>query len=350
MPLIFGTLKRIADILALIKGISQESAFLVKCHRNLKGVDLLIIAGSQQLIDYVGGPWAFPYTLFKWSVIARIVGTKVAFLSVGAGPINTRTGRLLDKVALSLAMYRSYRDDTSCRCVHQMGLKDDKIIVPDLVFSLSLPEYQNPVPVKTGSKVVGINPVPFGNSAYWIGGGVLAYQKYIHTLALFGLWLIEKGYIVRLFPTQLNIDPPVIKDIRSIMEKNASNTVANKIIDPPINTLNELITSISSMDYVVATRYHGVVLSFAINKPVLGIAYQPKTVDLMNSFGQKDFAIDIADLRIEEMRRRFEMLELNTEKACKQIRQEAVSYRKIIVDQYAHVIKLLNSDGGFNIH
>jgi polysaccharide pyruvyl transferase WcaK-like protein len=272
----------------------------------------------------------------------------VAFLSVGAGPIYTRLGRFFDKTALSFASYRSYRDDSSCRCVNQMGQKDDKIIVPDLAFSLRLPEYQSFSPGKTGTKVVGINPVPFSDSAYWIGGGAFAYQKYIYSLALFGLWLIEKGYIVRIFPTQLNIDPPVVKDIRSIMEKNASNTVANKIIDPPINTLDELITSISSMDYVVATRYHGVVLSFAINKPVLGIAYQPKTVDLMHSFGQKDFAIDIADLRIEEMRYRFEMLELNTEKVCDQIRQNVVAYRKMVADQYAHVINLLNSDEGFN--
>ena len=33
-----------------------ELKVLVQCYRILKGIDLLIIAGSQRLIDYVGGP------------------------------------------------------------------------------------------------------------------------------------------------------------------------------------------------------------------------------------------------------------------------------------------------------
>jgi polysaccharide pyruvyl transferase WcaK-like protein len=344
MPWIFGTLKRIAGILALIKGIYQESTFLVKCHRNLEGVDLLIIAGSQQLIDYVGGPWAFPYTLFKWSVIAKIIGTKVAFLSVGAGPIYTRLGRFFDKTALSLATYRSYRDDTSCRCVNQIGLKDDRRVIPDLAFSLNLDKYEKPGPCNKDSLVVGINPVPFDDGSYWIGGGRSAYQGFTETLAFFALWLIERGHKVKFFATQLILDPPVIADIRRIMVSNSKNKdIDANFLEATVRSLKELIDEISEMDVVVATRYHGVVLSYAANKPVLGIAYQPKTADLMRSMGQSDYTVDITKLEFEDMRRRFKMLENKSDEISMRINKEVSIWRKMVEDQYDHAFDTLTT-------
>src|SRR5207247_11214974 len=64
--------------------VPLELAFLARSYRNLPGTVLLLVAGSQQLNDYWGGPWGFPFTLFKWSLLARATGTKVAVLSPGA--------------------------------------------------------------------------------------------------------------------------------------------------------------------------------------------------------------------------------------------------------------------------
>ena len=58
--------------------MSSGTAAAVKPY---KGIDLLIIAGSQQLIDYIGGPWAHSYTLFKWTLLAKAVNAKVAFVA-----------------------------------------------------------------------------------------------------------------------------------------------------------------------------------------------------------------------------------------------------------------------------
>jgi polysaccharide pyruvyl transferase WcaK-like protein len=340
---LYGLFKGIRRIVDGLLAIPAEILFVIDGYKNIKGIDLLIIAGSQQLIDYVGGPWAFPYTLFKWSVLARLAHTKVVFLSVGAGPIYTRLGKFFDRIALSLAKYRSYRDDTSCRCVNQLGLKRDKLVVPDLAFSLAFTRQENHGPGKSAIKVVGINPVPFGDGAYWIGGGASPYRRYIQALGLFGLWLIENGYHVRLFSTQLILDPPVIRDIKQIMEQNAQYSIEDKISQPRVQTLDELLTMISSMDYVVATRYHGVVLSYVVNKPVMGIAYQPKTADLMRSFGQSAYTIDIDELSFEEMRKRFELLEMHTKDACEKIKHQTAEWRNVVKHQYARVFSLLEN-------
>ena len=78
--------------------------------------------------------------LLKWSLIARLRGCRVMFVSVGAGPVGSAPGRFFVKLALSLADYRSYRDVPSREVVEGIGVraKDDRIY-PDLVFGLSLP-------------------------------------------------------------------------------------------------------------------------------------------------------------------------------------------------------------------
>ena len=56
LPVVWVSLKAIKKSWEILVGMVCELKFLVQCYRNLKGIDLLIIAGSQRLIDYVGGP------------------------------------------------------------------------------------------------------------------------------------------------------------------------------------------------------------------------------------------------------------------------------------------------------
>src|SRR5581483_6384540 len=63
--------------LAATRSVLAEPAFLLRSYRRLRGVRLLLVAGSQQLNDAYGGPWGFPYTLWKWSALAKIAGAKV---------------------------------------------------------------------------------------------------------------------------------------------------------------------------------------------------------------------------------------------------------------------------------
>ena len=72
------------------QALVREAASLPKSWRALDGVDLVIVAGSNQLLDQFGGAWNFPYTLLRWTVLTRLRGARVALLSVGAGPFAGR--------------------------------------------------------------------------------------------------------------------------------------------------------------------------------------------------------------------------------------------------------------------
>ncbi len=87
-------------------GLREEAREYARAWRALDGEDLLIVPGTGLLTDAWGLSRWGPYGLLKWSLMARLRGCRVIFLSVGAA-VHGRLGRLLLKSALSLADYRS---------------------------------------------------------------------------------------------------------------------------------------------------------------------------------------------------------------------------------------------------
>ena len=94
-------------------GIAAEFGQWIRAFRMLKGSTMLIVPGTGLLTDAYGLLGWGPYNIMKWSVAARLRGCKVLFVSVGAGPLYSRAGRLFVKSALALADYRSFRDRSS---------------------------------------------------------------------------------------------------------------------------------------------------------------------------------------------------------------------------------------------
>lgn len=342
IPVVYPLLKKIQRTQQSLLSLLAELKFLAQSYRRLKGVDLLIIMGSQQLNDYFGGPWGFPYTLFKWCGLAKLVGARIAILSVGAGPINTALGRFFVKRVLSLVDYRSYRDQISSDFVEKMGVRGENPVVPDLVYSLRIePTYsrngRGPRPV------VAVNPVPFFDGRYWPEHCSETYRCYLEKMAVFVQWLIENHYKIVFFPTQLRADPRVIEDLRAMLDERGALDSQQILSPQPIQSLGDLLSTLAGADIVVATRYHGVVLSYLLNKPVLGIAYHKKTEDLMRKIGQSKYALDIQRMDPEVMRERFITLEKEAVAVRQEIDRRLTGLREAVDEQYDRVLHLLES-------
>ncbi|HVU46976.1 MAG TPA: hypothetical protein VHD85_12655, partial [Terracidiphilus sp.] len=73
-------------------GIPSELYRWVEAFQTLKGTNVLFVPGTGLLTDAFGLRSWGPYSLFKWLLIAKLRGCKVAVVSVGAGPVYTRTG------------------------------------------------------------------------------------------------------------------------------------------------------------------------------------------------------------------------------------------------------------------
>ena len=341
---LFSWLKAIQAMVFIARNCVAEVAFIARGYQQLRGLDLLLITGSQQLNDYNGGPWAFPYTLFKWSLLARLTGTKVAFLSVGVGPLRSRTGRLLAQRALNLAAYHSFRGRASKRFVEKLGVSGQPVASTDLVYSLRLEAADNSARDKASTRVVAINALPYFDERYWPESNSQVYSRYVSQMANFALWLLNRGYSIVFFPTQLRADPWAIADIREELERLWKGKASSKakLLDWPTQSIEDLVATISAADFVVATRFHGIVIPFALGKPVLGIAYHSKSTDVMEQMGQRRYALDVNELNLPLLQERFAQLEAEGPSIQREIAGRLATVREDLDQQYDKVFRFLD--------
>jgi polysaccharide pyruvyl transferase WcaK-like protein len=320
------------------RSVLAEPIFLVRSFRRLRGVELLLIAGSQQLNDGYGGAWGFPYTLFKWTMLAKLTGTKVAILSVGAGPISSPLSKFFFKRVLNTVSYRSYRDEISSRLMASMGIKGKHPVYPDLVYSLQLPA-PRPAPGASERAVVGTNPVPFFDGRYWPTPDPTLYGQYVSKFARFAEWLDQNNRAVLFFPTQVRADKLTIEDIQRDM--NGSSHSPNVLRMQPVHNLEDLVSEIARTDFVVANRYHGILISLMMNKPVLGVAYHEKSRALLSQVGQGDYVLNIADFKTEDLISRFCSLQANAQQIKATIAAHMEPLRRALDEQYDSVVGLV---------
>jgi polysaccharide pyruvyl transferase WcaK-like protein len=323
--------------LRVTREILLEPKFLWQSYKRLRGVELLLVAGSQQLND-IYGAWAFPISLYKWSVLSRLAGTKMALLSVGAGPISSSFSQFLIRRVLRMCSYRSYRDTISSELVTRIGVKGVHPVFPDLAYSMRLPE-PRPVPTDKKAVVVGVNPVPFYDGRYWATPNPARYQDYVDKFARFGRWLDQNGYSTLLFPTQARADVLTIQDIRAAMNRDGNST---RILEGlPIQSIGDLVTEIARADLVIANRYHGILLSLALNKPVLGVAYHEKSRALLEQVGQGDYVLNIRDFSFEELVEKFKALHAHAAQSKEEIAARIAPLRVELERQFDTVFGLI---------
>ena len=338
IPRVWRLVSALRHCAKAIASIPGELKFLLVSYRRLKGVDLLLAAGGQQLNDGYGGAWGFPFTLLKWAILAKCTGTKVALLSVGAGPLELPLSKFFIKCTLGLVNYRSYRDAISSRMMESMRVKGSHPVYPDLVYSLQLPA-PKPADETNERIVVGTNTVPFFDGRYWPTPDPERYQDYVNKIARFAEWLDKSGHAVLFFPTQVRADTLTINDIRHAM--NGSRHSANMMVGRPVNLLEDLVSEISRADLIVANRYHGILISLIMNKPVLGIAYHEKSRALLEQAGQGDYVLSIENFKVEELVERFKAMEVNAPALKKQIAERLAPLRQALDEQYDRVFRMI---------
>jgi polysaccharide pyruvyl transferase WcaK-like protein len=276
--------------------VVRETGFDVRSFRRLKGVRLIVFAGSGQLNDDIGGPLKYPLTILRWSVLARLRGAKVSVASIGAGPVDTALGRLFLRLALRLTAYRSFRDPSSLALARRIGAPEPNLLVRDLAFSHPrLAAARAPAPLGQSLRV-GVNPLSIVGGASWQMHDRRPYEQYVTAHVALTRGLLERGWRVVLFPTQLTMDPEPIEDV--VRQLGAETPALAGAVEAATGLTDEsdLVDLLEGLDLAVATRYHGVLLALASGIPTVAVAYAPKTRDLMEHFGLGAWCLDLEGL------------------------------------------------------
>lgn len=316
-----------------------EILFLYRSYRAVKPLDLLIIAGSNQFLDNFGGPWGFPCTLLKWTLLARTARVPVAYMSVGAGPLDGRLSKLFVRLALKLSDYRSYRDVGSQRLIHALGYRGKDQVVPDLAHSLLL-DVRLDRQTDAGAKVIGINPMPVYHPLYWPIVDRERYAAYVEALTRFAQSLIHAGHRVTFFATQ-PMDKHVIREVCDMLAGRQAPGFDCKAAAQSPSQVMELIDALQGMDIVVATRFHGVLLPLSLGRPVIAIAYDRKTHELMQDTGQGDYVVDLESCSPADLERRLNRLIERIDIERDLIKEHGARYQAALAAQYQAVFALM---------
>ena len=279
----------------------------------------------------------FPYTLLKWTLLAKRNGTKVAFVSIGAGPLTRPLSYKMLNIALGKADYLSYRDNGSKQLVESRLTKIDGKVYPDIAHSLPCENLANDAEVKAHSgKIVGINPMPVYDSRYWFEHDDKKYKAYVYEMTEVCDQLIQKGYRVKLFGTQKS-DVNVITDIMGLLDSGKFKISAEQLAEIETvmdQTVPELMQTISSCDVIFATRFHATVLPLKLNIPVLGICYYRKSSELLDEVGLGDYHVPIDNFTGNELISKFTKLMQADSEARKSIAAVYSSYEDELDEQY----------------
>lgn len=335
--IIYRPLKAVAATVHALRAAARELLFLRRCWSMVRSLDLLMISGSNQFLDNFGGPLGFPYTLLKWTLLARIAGTPVAVLSLGAGPISSSVSKLLICKVLNTVSYHSLRDRGSQRLIMQIGYRGATRVAPDLAFSLLSGDRSARTARPSGRPVVGLNPMPVYDGRYWPVADPEKYDNYVAKLTDFVGRLIEAQYPVVLFSTQAK-DALVIEDIQARL---AQHSGAARLRVRLSDSVDELVATLQGMDLVVATRFHGVLLPLLVERPVVGICYQSKTRELMDDMGQGKYALDLNGFAADELWECFSRLIGQREDETQRIVDKKNAYVEALEHQYREVFGLL---------
>jgi len=332
---------RLARLLRRVFGVPTEFCRWLDAFKKLKGTDMFIVPGTGLLTDVYGLRGWGPYSLFKWSLIAKLRGCEVLFVSVGAGPIYSGLGRYFIKSALSVANFRSYRDEASMAYLRGIGVRTNSDrVYPDLVFSLPEAIVSRKTEKRAGRPAVGLGVMQYQGRYSIENPSSRIYQEYLNTLVAFAGWLLAHDYDIIL----LIGDPKdwrVAEQLKSQLKATIGTYDEERILGQAAPSVEQLLTQIAATDLVVATRFHNVLFSLVFNKPTIAISFHHKSASLMRDMGLAEYCHDINDMNAGRLIEQFQRLETNAEKLKITIRQRSEESRKALDDQYKLIFKCI---------
>lgn len=339
---LFRLLKSAKAVIYLPIETFRELSFLASSRHTMKSFDLLIISGGGQLTEK-DGPWGFPYTIFKWVMLARSAGARCVFLNVGAGPLTKPLSKFFVRRALLAADYVSLRDNKSQELVRKIGFTGESRVCPDSAYGLEVPAVRGSAGDTGSQSIVGLAPMDYcdpGRGGYQAEKDQIVYDAFIRKLASFASWLISRSHALALFGTDVGVDPKAIRDLQSALLSCHGISSRQCSVDHSVKSVQGLLAAMSGMDYVVTCRFHGVVFAHLLKKPVLAIAPHPKVAELMADLELSNYCLDARDFDASALADKFASMVANADEIKGRMATKLTRNRQLLRYQFDELFDL----------
>jgi polysaccharide pyruvyl transferase WcaK-like protein len=318
--------------------IVNKSIMWLHAYRHLLSLKAIIVPGTGILDDFRIGPLGWPYDLFCWFVLARLMGVKVLLASIGAGPIRCRLSRFFLKSAARAAHYRSYRDETSKSYMRGIGLDTSADpVFPDLAFSLPTPSGAEP---NRNPLTVGVGVMTYHGwtkNAEYCGS---VYEVYIAKMQDYVRWLLAQGHRVRVLIGD-DSDDHAAQDILKGLGGKSGDVPDGMVAYTPAYSLDQIMKQMEDIDVAVATRFHNVICALKMGKPTISIGYAPKNEVLLAEMGLADFCQHIDRLDVELLKSQTSRMISRRAELEPIIRMTCERYKSRLVEQEDRLASLI---------
>jgi polysaccharide pyruvyl transferase WcaK-like protein len=265
-------------------------------------------------------------------------GARVAFLSVGVGPIMNRVSRYLMLKALKMADYRSYREKAAFDYLHSVGNDTTgDLLYPDLVFSLPAGSLPAPHKAPSSKKVVGLGLINYYGWRHDPAIGESVYQEYFSKIKQFTTWLLQRGYRIRIISGDTTDTRPV-QELAEFIKKGGEAGWQEKLSIAKISNVGDLLEQIAQTDVVVASRFHNVLCALMLELPVISLGYHEKNDNLMAEMGLTSYCQHIEHFTVEKLVEQMDCYVTDVDRAVQQIHDRNELYRQLLDEQYRKVL------------
>lgn len=285
--------------------------------------DAVFVKGGG-FVHYYGGLTSLYYAYFSLYHIfyAASLKKKIYFMPNSIGPLEGPGIKWIVKKAIKKCEFVAVRETFS----QEMVRKELGIELPyaaDLAFylknsSLTKAEIYEKYNIPQGRKLVALTMRPhrFPKSQT----PKEDYLKFKSEMAKFIEWLYAEGFMPMPIDHTLAIntnenDAVCIKEVTEMCNPEHYFYFSDRSLN-----CHELKSVYNACDYIVGTRFHSVIFSFANKKPGLAIRYTGnKAQGIMNDIGLLDYSISIDDVTCENLKTKFSNLLANEEHVIQKI-------------------------------
>lgn len=314
--------------------------------RQLRRLRVLIVPGTGFLDDFTTHPLGWPLDILTWCSLARLMGVKVVFVSIGAGPIRHPLSRRLMKLTAKAAHYRSYRDTVSKTFMQGIGFDaGGDPIYPDVAFGLPAAAAARPRAGDGRPLTIGVGIMAYGGWRHDGARSARIYDTYLEKMTGFVLWLLDRGDAVRILLGD-EMDRRAVDDLSRALSRARADRAADEVVFAPARTLHDVMGQIADTDLVVATRYHNIVCALRMGRPTISIGYAPKNDALLAEAGLADYCQHIERLDVGLLKRQTLAMIADHHAVEAGVRRAVAGFESRLREQEAALARLIGGETG----
>lgn len=290
------------------------------------GIDLFIVPGTGILDDYNEEPFGWPFAVLRWSLAAKLAGSRFAFISIGAGPVTHPLSRMFIRKASTMATYRSYRDQNSYDFMRSLNINVTKdAVTADIAFSLPVAQDEEH---RSFHQRIGLGIMTYRGWEKQSTDGASIYNTYLDKMAQLIDRLVSGGREVRLLTGDQG-DTQAVRDLQNRIRISH----LRQVVFEPASSLQDVMQQIAKTDIVIASRYHNVVCALLMERPVISIGYARKNDALLSDTGLSEFCHHIESFDPDRVLEQIDEIDSRKSELMRHITDGARLYRQKLAEQ-----------------